>query len=425
MLLAEFENLLKQAMGLDAASIGSRSIARAVQKRLAECKLEGLREYWKLVSTSASERQELIEAVVVPETWFFRDREAFTGLVRIVQEDCPASRAQSPLRLLSLPSSTGEEAYSIVMALLDAGLTGERFRVDGIDISRRALALAERAVYGKNSFRGNDLDFRGRYFEATAQGYRLSDHVRRQVRFQAGNLFATDFMPDVESYDVVFCRNLLIYFDRATQDRAIKILERLLRPQGVLFVAPSETGLLLSHEFVSANLPLAFAFRKPSMNASGKQAEAMAQARLASLKKRGRMIKPATNPKPIRAFSASALSTPNSLPVIAAAGEPKMGMDEAARLADQGRFVEAAKCCETYVLKNGPSAQAFHLMGLVRDATGNHPEATTYYRKALYLDPDHHEALIHLALLMEQQGSAAGARALRDRARRVEQKHKA
>ena len=107
------------------------SIERAVQKRLAECKLKGLREYWKLVSTSESERQELIEAVVVPETWFFRDREAFTGLVRIVQENCPASRAQSPLRLLSLPSSTGEEAYSIVMALLDAGLTAERFRVDG------------------------------------------------------------------------------------------------------------------------------------------------------------------------------------------------------------------------------------------------------------------------------------------------------
>ena len=247
MLLAEFENLLKQAMGLDAASIGSTSIERAVQKRLAQCKLEGLREYWKLVSTSESERQELIEAVVVRETWFFRDREAFTGLVRIVQEDWPASRAQSPLSLLSLPSSSGEEAYSIVMALLDAGLTAERFRVDGIDISRRALALSERAIYGENSFRGNDLDFRGRYFEATAQGYRLSDHVRRQVRFQAGNLFATDFMPDVESYDVVFCRNLLIYFDRATQEELVARLTRHLVPGGYLFVGHSESLTGLRH----------------------------------------------------------------------------------------------------------------------------------------------------------------------------------
>lgn len=424
MVLGEFENLLKQAMGLDAASIGSTSIERAVQERLAARKLEGLREYWDLVSTSESERQELIEAVVVSETWFFRDREAFAALARIVQEDWPASRAQSPLRLLSLPSSTGEEAYSIVMALFDAGLTANRFRVDAIDISRRALAQAERAVYGKNSFRGNKLDFRERYFEATAQGYRLSDGVRRQVQFQLGNLFAADFLPDVESYDFVFCRNLLIYFDRATQDRAIKILERLLRPQGVLFVAPSETGLLLSHDFISANMPLAFAFRKASVHSIRRRTETGTQVKLASPSRREAM-KSATTPKPIRAFLAKASSVPKSLPVSAAEGEPKITIAEAARLADLGRFDEAAKCCEEYLLTNGPSAPAFHLMGLVRDATGNHPEATNYYRKALYLDPDHHEALIHLAFLVERQGSAAGAQALRNRARRVEQRSKA
>ena len=424
MALCEFENLLKQVMGLDAVSIGSTSIERAVQERLAAHKLKGLREYWELVSTSESERQELIEAVVVSETWFLRDREAFTALVRIVQEDGLASPAQSRCRVLSLPSSTGEEAYSIVMALFDAGLTANRFCVDAMDISRRALAEAERAVYGKNSFRGNDLDFRGRYFEATAQGYRLSDHVRRQVRFQRGNLLAADFLPDGESYDIVFCRNLLIYFDRATQDRALTILERLLRPQGVLFVAPSETGLLLSRDFISTNLPLAFAFRKASVNSIRKRTEANTQTKLAKPSRRAAM-KPVSNPKPMRAFLAKASSAPESLPVAATEAKPKIGIDQAAKLADQGRFVEAAKCCEEHLLKNGPSAQAFHLMGLVRDATGNHPEATRYYRKALYLDPDHHEALIHLAFLMEKQGSAAGAQALRERARRVEQRSKA
>jgi chemotaxis protein methyltransferase WspC len=424
MVLGEFENLLQQAMGLDAASIGSTSIERAVQERLAACKLEGLPEYWELVSASESERQELIEAVVVPETWFFRDREAFTALPHIVQQDWPASRAQSPLRLLSLPSSTGEEAYSIVMALFDAGLTANRFRVDAIDISRRALAQAERAVYGKNSFRGNQLDFRERYFEATAQGYRLNDGVRRQVQFQLGNLFAADFLPGVESYDIVFCRNLLIYFDRVTQDRAIKVLERLLRPQGVLFVAPSETGLLLSHDFISVNMPLAFAFRKPSVHSTRRRTEIGTQAKLAPPIRRAAR-KPVATPKPMRASLAKASSAPESLPVPAAEEKPKIAMDQAAKLADQGRFVEAAKCCEEDLLKNGPSAHAFHLMGLVRDATGNHAEATDYYRKALYLDPDHHEALIHLAFLIEKEGSLAGAQALRERARRVEQKRKA
>jgi len=83
------------------------------------------------------------------------------------------------------------------------------------------------------------------------------------------------------------------------------------------------------------------------------------------------------------------------------------------------------KCCEEYLRKNDPSAQPFYLMGLVRDATGNHSEATDCYRKALYLDPDHHEALVHLAFLIEQEGSPAVAQALRERARRVEQKRKA
>ena len=424
MVLGEFENLLQQVMGLDAASIGSKSIERAVQERLAAHKLKDAREYWELVSTSESERQELIEAVVVSETWFFRDREAFTALARIAQKEGLASRTPSPIRLLSLPSSTGEEAYSIVMALFDAGLTANQFRVDAIDISRRALALAGRAVYGKNSFRGNQLDFRERYFDATTAGYRLSDVVRRQVQFQLGNLFAADFLPDVESYDVVFCRNLLIYFDRATQDRAITIFERLLRPQGVLFVAPSETGLLLSRDFISMNLPLAFAFRKASVNSTARRTKAVHQAKLASASRREAM-KAAPIGKPRRAFLAKASSAAPSLPIIAAEGEPKIAIEEAARLADQGRFVEAAKCCEEHLRKNGPSAQAFHLMGLVRDATGNHPEATRYYRKALYLDPDHHEALIHLAFLVEKLGSATGAQALRNRARRVEQKSKA
>jgi len=106
------------------------------------------------------------------------------------------------------------------------------------------------------------------------------------------------------------------------------------------------------------------------------------------------------------------------------AAEPEVGIDEATRLADQGRLVEATACCEEHLRQHGPSANAFHLMGLVRDATGNQPEASDYYRKALYLDPNHHEALIHLALLMEKKGNTAGAQLLRNRARRLEQNSK-
>jgi hypothetical protein len=104
------------------------------------------------------------------------------------------------------------------------------------------------------------LGFRDRHFESKAHGYHVAEAVRWQVHFEQGNLLAPGFQPEAEIYDVIFCRNLLIYFDRATQDRAIKVLERLLT-KGFLFVGPSETGLLLSHDFVSAKVSLAFAFR--------------------------------------------------------------------------------------------------------------------------------------------------------------------
>jgi chemotaxis protein methyltransferase WspC len=413
MAVADFETLLKASIGLNAASIGPSAIGRAVQERLAACNLEDPRAYWELLRGSDTELQELIEAVVVPETWFFRDRESFAALARVAHEQW-LRRRDGVLCLLSLPCSTGEEPYSMAMALLDASIPADRFRIDAVDISTRALTRAGRAVYGRNSFRGHELLFRDRHFEATSHGYRLSETVRRQVRFQQGNVFAAGFLPGVELYDVIFCRNVLIYFDRATQDRAIVVLERLLKAKGVLFVAPSETGLPSSHGFVSTNLPLAFAFCRTAA-VPREQRRARDVAAPASALRPSRTASAAPS-----AASRTGLETEKSADV----REKSADIGEAMRLADQGHFVEAATCCAEHLRRHGPSAAAFHLMGLVRDATGNQPEAVAYYRKALYLEPNHYGTQIHLALLMEKQGDTAGARVLRDRAQRLEQVHK-
>jgi chemotaxis protein methyltransferase WspC len=413
----DFASLLRQSMGLDVASIGSASIDRAVEERQAICGLKDPRAYWELAHGSEAELQELIEAVVVPETWFFRDPEAFALLGRLVQEEWLPAHAEGLLRVLSLPSSTGEEPYSIAMALVDAGVPTGRFRIHALDISARALALAGRARYGKNSFRGNDLSFRTRHFEATPSGSRLSDIIRRQVDFERGNLFAADLLPGAEIYDVIFCRNLLIYFDRSTQDRAIKVLERALTSKGVLFVAPSETGLLLSHDFVSTKVPLAFAFRKPGLATDEPKRKAIAPPA-------GRPLARLTMPS--RAAARHVTGARPVVPVVGGGPRVQTGarsdLDAATRLADQGHFVEAARACEESLRSSGPSAEAFHLLGVVRDASGNASEAAACYRKALYLDPNHHQVLIHLALLMEKLGQKGDAQLLRQRARRVEQR---
>src|SRR3982074_983393 len=214
-------------MGLDAESIGVASVERAVRERLAARGLEDVQVYWEQLSAVEQELQELIEAIVIPETWFFRDPQAFTALVQVVREEWLAKHLEGALRLLSLPCSTGEEPFSMAMALLDGGLPPSRFHIDAIDISTRAIAWAEQGTYGKNSFRSKDLSFRDRYFEPAERGHRLSDGVRRQVHFRHGNLLSAGWLHGAHGYDVIFCRNVLIYFDVITQCRAIEVLGRL------------------------------------------------------------------------------------------------------------------------------------------------------------------------------------------------------
>jgi len=419
--LGALENLLKTSMGVSVKSIGAPTIARAAQERLLACDLADLDAYLEHVQASATELQALIEAVVVSETWFFRDHLAFAALASLARERWLPEHNDGVLSLLSLPCSTGEEPYSMAMALLDAGFPADRFRVDAVDISARNLAQGTRAVYGQNSFRGAALGFRDRHFGATADGYRLSAIVRRQVRFQQGNLFSADFLPGVGIYDVIFCRNVLIYFDRPTQDRAIAVLSRLLRANGVLFVAPAETGLPASHGFVSTNEPQAFAFRRVAVHPPAPNRKAAHPTKLA----RGRPI--AQGRSPLHVAPPKAVT--RTVAVVAAAPPARSAdlasdLDGATSLANQGHFVEAAICCEEHLRRSGPSAIAFYLMGLMRDATGNHSEAAAYYRKALYLDANHYDAQIHLALLMEKQGDSAGAQVLRNRAGRLERKSK-
>jgi chemotaxis protein methyltransferase WspC len=413
---AEFEDLLRASIGLDAASIGTASIERAVQERQTACGLPDRHDYWRHVSGSPTERQALIESVVVSETWFFRDREAFTALARIGHEQWLRGDPKRVLRLLSLPCATGEEPYSMAMALLDAGVPADRFRIDAVDISALALAKAEHAVYGRNSFRGLDVSFRDRHFAVVSSGHRPSDRVRRQVQFQRANLLDPGFLPGMAIYHVVFCRNVLIYFDRATQDQAVTVLDRLLTPDGTLFVAPSEAGVLLERLFTSAKIPLAFAFRKrvaPSHAAAPKRA------------RHHTALSTRHPPEPFaaarQAIGTPSTSVPEPLLSVAKPADPQAGLADASRFADQGRFTEAAACCEDHLRRYGPSAETFHLLGLVRDAAGDSMEASVCYRKALYLDPKHYGTLIHFALLHERRGDKPGAQVLRSRALRLEQ----
>jgi chemotaxis protein methyltransferase WspC len=138
--------------------------------------------YAALLIDAETELSELIELVVVPETWLYRDAEAFAVATSVVQ-----SRLQNqlgPVRILCLPCATGEEPYSLAMSLSDARIAPGDVTIEGVDISRAVVERAWRAVYGSNAFRTPDLDFRDRHFHEVEGGYALNARVRDMVTFR-------------------------------------------------------------------------------------------------------------------------------------------------------------------------------------------------------------------------------------------------
>lgn len=411
MSLAAIEQLLKSTMGLNAASIGSSAINRAVQQRLRELGGASAEEYLLRLHASSVELAELIDLVIVPETWFFRDRHPFEALSRCARDFLSNSQRVGPLRILSVPCSTGEEPYTIVMTLLDAGLRPADFQIDAVDISNPNLERARAGLYRDHSFRGDELGFRDRYFLKSEHGYLLQAEVRNQVRLHHANLLAAGFFANAVPYDVVFCRNLLIYFDRETQARALAVLERLLAPHGLLFLGHAEAGVLAGRAFVSLDHPRSFAF----VRGSRRNQDKLPAERVFKLPPRRRLPTPppvsTARPAASRPFADSSVPPPTP-------PETAATLDTATKLANEGHLVEAAKLCESHLQQHGPDAQAFYLLALMREAVGEPDEAEALLRKAIYLDPQHYEALTHLALLLQQRGDSANATLMQQRASR-------
>lgn len=467
--------LLNQKIGLNPHAIGYASIAKAVSHRMAVCDLTDTNIYLARLQTSAQELEELIEAVIIPETWFFRDREPFVVLSHYAIAQWFPSHPKGVLRVLSLPCATGEEPYSIAIALIEAGLSPKNFCIDAVDISKKSLMKAQQALYSKNSFRDytstlpylartqNDsllgYKFRERYFIQKGKQYQLQDWIRSTVNFIHGNLLDPYFLIDKSPYDVILCRNLLIYLDSSAKQQALQVLQRLLTNNGLLFVGHSETGLFLTPQFFPVQHPFAFAYRKlddrsqtlgirnqvnferQSFNLPYSTPNSF-RASTPTLRLRQSL------PYPLRtchangnSFAAEGIGTPaanqssNLQPEIQNLGQasaivnerPKIRnsqtpiLETAQRLADRGQLNEAATLCETYLSENRTSVEAYVLLGQVHQARGNEEQAEQSFHKAIYLEPNHYEALIHLALLKEHRGDLKNAALIRQRIQRLQE----
>jgi len=391
-------------IGLDPGSIGKETVERALNKRMHAVHAADAEAYLSKVLSSQTELDNLVDAVAVPETWFFRDSLVFSFLAKWVTREWKPAHAMAPLRVLSLPCSSGEEPYSIAMALLDSGFPADRIDIDAIDLRELALQKAQRGIYSRNSFRSGSLEFRDRYFDEVKEGFRIRDVPFDRIRFRAGNILDPGLL-GVGAYDVIFCRNLLIYFGLKAKTDSLAALRRALRPDGVLFVGHSETLWVSAQPgFAIIPEPQVFAVRLAEVTRKAQKSAVVP----------ARKVRTEAVPK----------SVPQRQPASRDAAAPAEAVSVdllamARTCANRGEVARARDWIDRSVASAGPSAEAFMLAGLLGQSEGHHAEAARLFEKALYLDPNHQEALTLLALEKERSGDKIAATRLRDRLKRI------
>jgi len=208
-------------------------------------------------------QRKIIDALTTNETSWFRDREPFSALTDVVLPELIKSRGTArKVRLWSAASSSGQEAYSLAITLQENLPTGWNYEIMGSDISTEMIKRAETAEYSQVEVnRGLPASQLVQYFERAGAHWRITPGLRRNVSFKLMNLTAP--LPPLPPFDVIFLRNVLIYFDVATKKSVLRNVARLLRPDGWLFLGAAETtiGIDDNYERVAAGRTSAYRVR--------------------------------------------------------------------------------------------------------------------------------------------------------------------
>jgi chemotaxis protein methyltransferase CheR len=238
-----------------------------LRSRMRDLRLDSLRDYYLHLRFHPDREAELTRLACLitnNETYFFRETHQFDILIRHVLPPLRPRLRDRPLKILCAGCSSGDEAYSLVIALQNAGLdtAGITWEIDAHDVDSEQIARGREALYDPSSLRACDPETRRRYFTATDGGYRLKDRHRQGVRLFETNLVAPKITLSRDMYDVILCRNMLIYFAQPAFTSVIELFAQSLRPGGYLMLGHSESLLDRNTPFASVLLDGAVVYRK-------------------------------------------------------------------------------------------------------------------------------------------------------------------
>ncbi len=265
------QSLIYQECGMFFDERRAHFLHDRLQRRLRACGMDTFYNYYRLLTSrdGKSEFTALLENLTVNETSFFRNRPQLELFQKVVLERAlqhKQARRDWTLRLWSAGCSTGQEPYTLAMIICDAlayyylrnplpfempatkPLIPPPWRVEILasDISYSVLHTAQEAVYSEHQMEGVDYSYRLRYFDKCGDRYSIKSAVKELVQFDFHNL-KTEFLP--QRNDIIFCRNVMIYFDEAEQKRLIEKFRRCLNPEGYLFVGHAESLFGLTDQF--------------------------------------------------------------------------------------------------------------------------------------------------------------------------------
>lgn len=249
-------------------------IDRRLAERIAATGSGSFPSYFAMLRSDADhEIEHLVNAFTVNETYFYREDHQLRCMTSHLLSDLlRRKRTGDAIRIWSIPCSTGEEPYSIAMWLMEnwPEVDSHNIEIVASDIDTRALKAAAEGIYGARALMRLSRDLIGRYFERLDDGQvRIDPGLRDSVQFTRANLIDSQDMARFRDFDIVFCRNVLIYFDDASRRIAAENLYDCLRPGGYICLGHSETMSRISPLFGVCRFPEAIVYQRPEATHDG------------------------------------------------------------------------------------------------------------------------------------------------------------
>jgi chemotaxis protein methyltransferase CheR len=444
--LDEFRRAIAERLGLSFDDSKDETLAEVLGRRAAAFGCDPARYPRELATFphDADELAALAGDLTVPETYFFRNIEQFHALAEAVVPARVKERGHpGTLRVLSAGCASGEEAYTLAMILRDLE-PGWDAEILAVDVNPAGLERARRAQFSRWSLRETPADMQDRWFQVRPRGVELDETIRAAVRFERHNLVAEDpALWAAARYDVVFCRNVLMYFTPERARAVVARITRALAPDGFLFLGHAETLRGLSQEFHLCHTHETFYYRRrsaplvpivPVAHAAAERAPAVprgdaSDAWVDEIRRASERVARLAAAVPARAPGvaastwsldaarellreerfADAVRAVDDLPA-EADGDPDVLLLRSVVLVHAGEVERAEHACERLLAADDLSAGAHYVLALCRESTGDLAGAVEHDRMAVHLDPGFAMARLHLGLLARRAGDAPAMR---------------